>query len=363
MNTSSQQPSSRAVANWILMGVFMLVVQVVLGGITRLTGSGLSITEWNLVIHAMPPLTQQQWVAEFYKYKQTPQFHLLNPDFSLADYKFIFFWEWLHRSWAKMTGVVFIAGFVYLTWRKKLKQEMIRPLLILFLLGAMQAIIGWIMVKSGLTGDAIYVRPANLAVHFIFALGLISYAFWFALQLLVPRKEMVRNNNIRKLTWGIIAVLFFQLLFGALMAGHKAATAAPTWPTINGDWVPGSLFKDSPLLFNFIDNRITVQFMHRGLAYLIFILTLAWSLKVYRSSVISNYLRKSRWAPLLLLVIQILLGISAILVSTQIIPNHWGVFEWLAQLHQLTGMLFLLTMIYMLYLVRPVNGSLGSGSS
>src|ERR1700684_816602 len=156
MNNSSTL-SSRAVAIWVFMGVGMLLVQVILGGITRLTGSGLSITEWNVVTGTLPPLNQQQWVTEFDKYRQTPQFSLIHADFNLSDFKFIFFWEWFHRLWSRGVGVVFIVGFVYLVWKKALTKPMIKPLLILFLLGALQGAVGWIMVKSGLGGNAIYV--------------------------------------------------------------------------------------------------------------------------------------------------------------------------------------------------------------
>jgi len=330
----------------------MLLVQVILGGITRLTGSGLSITEWDVFTGAVPPLNSQQWITEFDKYRQTPQYHLLHSDFNLSDFKFIFFWEWFHRFWARMVGVVFIVGFVYLVWKRKMKQEMIKPLLILFLLGALQGAVGWIMVASGLTGDAIYVKPTKLAVHFVLALGLISYAFWFALQLLIPQKEILRNDNLRKWSWSIIIVLFFQLLFGALMAGLKTANAAPTWPTINGDWIPRNLFSQSPWLINFIDNKITVHFIHRGLAYLLFALTLIWTLQAYRISSVTHYFRKSRWLPVFIVCIQIVLGIVTVLSSLQIVANRWGIFEWLAQFHQITGMLFLLCMIYMLFIVR-----------
>ena len=175
-----------AVAYWVLAGTGMLFIQVLLGGITRLTGSGLSITEWNMVAGVIPPHNAEQWAAEFDKYKQTPQFHLLNADFTLSDFQFIFFWEWFHRLWARLVGVVFLVGFVLLLYKRKLKSEMITPLLILFFLGLMQAAIGWIMVASGLTGDALYVKPTRLALHFIFAIGLISYAFWFSLKLLFP---------------------------------------------------------------------------------------------------------------------------------------------------------------------------------
>ncbi len=129
---------NRAVAFWVLGGTIMLLIQVMLGGITRLTGSGLSITEWNVITGTIPPLSHQQWMIEFDKYKQTPQYHLLNTGFSLSDFKFIFFWEWFHRFWARLVGVVFIVGFVYLLLKRKMKTEMIKPLLILFLLGALQ---------------------------------------------------------------------------------------------------------------------------------------------------------------------------------------------------------------------------------
>ncbi|MBS1596590.1 MAG: COX15/CtaA family protein [Bacteroidetes bacterium] len=349
-----QKSSSRAVAYWVLIGVVMLVIQVILGGITRLTGSGLSITEWNIVTGALPPLNQQQWITEFEKYKLTPQYHLLNTGFELSDFKFIFFWEWFHRLWARLVGVVFIVGFVYLLWKKELKREMIKPLIILFLLGALQGAVGWIMVASGLTGDAIYVRPTRLALHFIFAMGLVCYAFWFALQLSIPRKEISYNKPIRGYTWSIIFVLFFQLLYGALMAGHKAAAVAPTWPSINGDIIPSSLFKETPLRLNFIDNTITIHFIHRLLAYIILVLIGIWSVKAYRLRSDSRYLIKGRWMPIFFVVLQIALGIAAVLSSPGIVANRWVFFDWVAQLHQLTGMLLLLTMIYMLYLVRPV---------
>src|ERR1700761_1523035 len=192
--------SARPVAIWMMTGVVLLLVQVVLGGITRLTGSGLSITEWNVFTGAVPPLTHAEWEAAFAKYRQTEQFRILNSGFGLSYFKFIFFWEWFHRAWARMVGVIFIAGFVYLLWKKKIKPSMIKPLLILFLLGALQACVGWIMVISGFTGDALYVAPARLALHFVFALVLIVYAFWFWLRLTVPVQELVRHRTIRRWT-------------------------------------------------------------------------------------------------------------------------------------------------------------------
>jgi heme a synthase len=340
----------KAVATWIFTGVAMLLVQVILGGITRLTGSGLSITEWNVVTGALPPLNDQQWITEFDKYKHTAQFQLLNADFSLSNFKFIFFWEWFHRFWARLIGVVFIAGFIYLLVKKYLARDMIKPLLVLFLLGAMQGVIGWIMVKSGLTDDMVYVKPLKLALHFVFALGLICYAWWFALQLSVPAIQLVRNNSLRKWIWFIIVVLFFQLIYGALMAGHKAANAASTWPTINGSWLPDHLF---PSAASFVENKITVHFIHRGLAYLLLLLTIGWTIKAGKIIPGSQFFIKTKWMPLLIILLQVALGIMAVLTSPSIIANKWVVFDWIAQLHQVVGMLYLLTMVWILYMVRP----------
>jgi heme a synthase len=354
----------------------MLLIQVILGGITRLTGSGLSITEWNVVTGTLPPLNGIQWQEAFDKYRQTPQFQILNSGFSLSDFKFIFFWEWFHRFWARMVGVVFLVGFAWLVWKKKMQPAMIRPLLILFLLGALQGAIGWIMVASGLTGDAIYVAPTRLALHFIFALVLIVYAFWFALQLSISPRAVMQDSPgsgsrqstdvlstsatlprkaiaVRRWTIAILIVLFVQLLYGALMAGHKAATVAPTWPTINGDWVPDAAFSGRPLLHDLIGNRITVQFIHRGIAYLLLVMVIAWTIKALTLPARQTIFGKLRWLPLLLIGVQIVLGITSLLTSPGIIPQHWGSFDWLAQFHQITGLLFLLTMVGMLYLVKP----------
>jgi cytochrome c oxidase assembly protein subunit 15 len=391
--------SSRPVAVWVYAGVIMLLAQVILGGITRLTGSGLSITEWNVVTGTVPPLNTAQWQVEFAKYKATPQYQLLNSGFTLADFKFIFFWEWFHRFWARLVGVVFLIGFVGLWWKKKMQPWMIRPLIILFLLGALQGAIGWIMVASGLTGDAIYVRPTRLALHFVFALGLIVYAFWFALQLSVPDNARLavtetdapgsakgagqpgldtqavalrrRLAALRGWTLVILVVLFFQLLYGALMAGHKAATVAPTWPSINGSWIPDSLFSQKPLLQDLAGNKITVHFIHRSLAYLLLVLTGIWSIVAAGIRVRpggargglrgsdrlagNSVFRRLRWLPLSLIGVQIVLGISSLLTSPGIIPQQWVAFDWLAQFHQVTGLLFLLTMVGMLYLVKPVR--------
>ena len=356
MNTANR--SNKLVAAWLLVGVVMTIIQFVLGGVTRLTGSGLSITEWEVITGALPPLSEEAWLIEFAKYKQTPQFQLLNFEFDLQNFKYIFFWEWFHRLWARIIGLVFAGGFIWFLVAKHFKKEMIKPLVILFFLGIMQGAIGWIMVASGLEGDAVYVKPTRLALHFIFALGLLSYTFWFALQLSVPKTALQISAGMHEavqkaktLNVAILALLVLQLMYGALMAGHKAAMVAPTWPTINGDYVPSNLFSDPNFLLNFIENKILVHFMHRGIAYILLALVIYWTVKLYQING-SSFFNRIKILPILLVVLQVLLGIASLLYARSIIPGVWGIFEWMAQIHQLVGMSLLLSLVATYYVMR-----------
>ncbi len=356
MNTANR--SNKLVATWLLLGVVMTIIQFVLGGVTRLTGSGLSITEWEVITGALPPLSEQEWLNEFAKYKLTPQFQLLNFEFDLQNFKYIFFWEWFHRLWARIIGLVFAGGFIWFLVAKHFKKEMVKPLVILFFLGIMQGAIGWIMVASGLEGDAVYVKPTRLALHFIFALGLLSYTFWFALQLSVPKTALQISAGMhqavqkaKKINVAILALLVLQLMYGALMAGHKAAMVAPTWPTINGDYMPSNLFSDPIFLLNFIENKILVHFMHRGIAYVLLVLVIYWTVQLYRING-SSFFNRIKIFPLLLVVLQVLLGIASLLYARSIIPGVWGIFEWMAQIHQLVGMSLLLSLVATYYVMR-----------
>ena len=227
---------------------------------------------------------------------------------------------------------------------------MVKPLLILFLLGALQGAVGWIMVASGLTGDAVYVKPTRLALHFIFALGLLAYTLWFALQLLVGKDQMVVNKAISRYNWSIIAILALQLVYGALMAGNKAAPAAPTWPDINGYFAPPGMINENEGLLNLIDNRMTIHFIHRGLAYILCILVILLTIRLCKNAGSRIYNSFRKW-PIALVSIQIILGILAVTTSLQIVPNQWGTFEWVAQLHQAIAMLLVLSLISIAFIV------------
>ncbi len=337
--------SDRLVAYWLLTGVAMIMIQVLIGGITRLTESGLSITEWKPVTGMLPPMGETAWQEEFDKYKQTDQFKYIHADFSLSDFKFIFFWEWFHRVWARLLGIVFLVGFVWFLATRRFRKEMVLPLLILFFLGAIQGAIGWIMVKSGLVPEKYYVGHVELATHFVAALILLAYTLWFSLQLLVPPGQLQHNSGLNRLTWSIFLLLWIQLTYGGFMAGLKAATIAPTWPTMNGEWLPTSLFHTEGGA-NYFNNPFMVQFIHRGLAYLLTALVVVWAIKTNKLAR-ESWLYRSRRLPLVLVCIQVILGILTVLYS----PDTTALI-WLGVLHQFVAMLLMMSLLWVIYLLQ-----------
>ncbi len=347
------QRSSRPVAIWLLIGVAMIIIQVLLGGITRLTGSGLSITEWKPIMGALPPMNEQDWMAAFEKYQQIAQYKYINSHFSLGDFKFIFFWEWFHRLWARLIGVVFAIPFIIFFIQKRFSKDMIRPLLILFLLGALQGLVGWIMVQSGLEdSELLYVSHYRLAIHFMLALVLLCYVLWFALKLLVPERMLVVNRSLHSFTVWIIVLLTMQLIYGAFMAGLKAATTAPTWPTINGLWWPANLHRHGGYEYSGIsfltDHPLMIHFIHRNFAYILTVLIVIWTVKAYKLNG-STLFRRTRIWPIVLVGLQVLLGIFTVLHS--FVPQS---LLWLGVAHQFVAMLLLVALFMALYIIRPV---------
>ncbi len=345
----TKERSTRMVANWIFIGLAMLIVQVLLGGITRLTGSGLSITEWKPILGTLPPLNELQWQQSFEQYQQIAQYKYLNHHFTIGDFKFIFFWEWFHRLWARLISIVFLIPFIYFIVKKYFKDWMIMPLVILFILGGMQGAIGWIMVKSGLNDENLYVNHIRLAIHFVSAMVLICYALIFGLKLIIPQNDFIVAPGLKKYTVAIIIAVTVQLFYGAFMAGMKGAIAAPTWPDINGMIVPKEMFSDN-LSTDLFFNIINIHFIHRSLAYIIFVLILIWWFKAKKQNTVS--FNKAKHWPLIFVFIQIVLGILTLLNSPNIVLGHFRIFEWLAQLHQLTGMLLLLSLMSVFYLLK-----------
>ncbi|RYY46136.1 MAG: heme A synthase [Chitinophagaceae bacterium] len=350
METQLQQ-NRKQVAHWLLLGVFMIIIQVVLGGITRLTESGLSITEWKPITGTLPPLNEAAWMKEFDKYRNTDQFKYVHQHFSLSDFKFIFFWEWFHRVWARLLGVVFLIGFVYFIVRKKFDKSMIRPMIILFILGALQGLVGWIMVKSGLVPEKFYVGHVELTTHLIAALVLLIYTAWFAFSLLPSMQTKLSAASLRVYLTVISILLFIQLIYGGFMAGLKAAATAPTWPTINGQFFPKSMLEDGSLLNNLVNNRIMVHFMHRGIAYLLLIAVVIYFMKARKFFGHALFARLNKCF-LALFFLQVALGIFTVLNATD-----KQALVWLGVSHQFIAMMIVLniTALYSLLSKRSLG--------
>jgi cytochrome c oxidase assembly protein subunit 15 len=346
MDNSSTEKNNRQVATWLLIGVLMIIIQVLLGGITRLTESGLSITEWKPITGALPPLNDAAWQIEFEKYRTTDQFKYVHQSFSLSDFKFIFFWEWAHRLWARLMGLVFLAGFIFFLVRKKFNRRMIVPMVILFLLGALQGAIGWLMVKSGLVPEKFFVGHIELTTHFMAALILLGYTLWFAMSLLKGMQQKVYKNSLRNILVGIFILLFFQLVYGGFMAGLRAASTAPTWPDINGQLIPSAFNELSPWMQNLINNKLAVHFIHRGLAYLLLVFVIVFFIRSAKTIGNSIFI-KLRIYMLVLIIAQVILGVLTILNAT-----NPGRFVWLGVAHQFTAMLLTICMVGLIFLVR-----------
>ena len=347
---------NKAVARWLMLGVAMLVIQVLLGGITRLTGSGLSITEWKPLLGAIPPLNDADWQTAFQKYQGIAQYQYLNSDFTLGNFKAIYFWEWMHREWARLMGLVFLAGFAWFLYRRQLTRAMIGPFAGLFLLGGLQGAVGWIMVQSGLNDTDLYVSHIRLAIHFMAALLLVAYTFWMALALRIPpAARTTAPPSIKRILYITLALLTVQLTYGAFMAGLKAAQTAPTWPGINGRLLPGNISRLGNRSFSgaqaLVDHPLAVHFVHRTGAFLLCMLLvfLTWkSRQLVQRQGPSPFKRWYR-IPLFLVAAQALLGILTVLASPQARANGFGPFEVLAEAHQLVAMALLLSLLALVF--------------
>jgi len=294
-----------------------VLVQVAIGGITRLTDSGLSITEWKPLLGVIPPTSERAWHEAFLQYQQLPQFAQLKSHLTLEAFKFIYFWEWFHRLWGRMLGLFFAVPAVVF-WRRGLLEGMKGRTLLLFGLGGAQGALGWFMVMSGLS-TLVYVSHLRLAAHYLAAVGLLSALLWQGAALRWPERT-ARAPGLRAFTWVLLGVTVLQLAWGAFMAGLKAALAAPSWPTINGQWVPSTLGLEAPW-----NEPLSVHFVHRTLAYALVLALGAWWWKG------RGVLGVERHAVAGLATLQVVLGVLTLLYAPQ------GYLLPLGLMHQLVG--------------------------
>ena len=273
----------RAVRAWLLAVAGLVLAMVMVGGATRLTESGLSIVEWQLVTGTLPPLSEAQWQAEFEKYKTIPQYRELNRGMNLAEFKTIYWWEWTHRFLGRLIGAAFLLPLLFFLWRGWIAPPLRWRLWAIFGLGAAQGAVGWWMVSSGLA-QRTSVSPYRLAFHLTLAGVIYAALIWTALRL-PPRPPATAPARIRFGALALLALIFVQIYVGALVAGLDAGLVYNTWPLIDGGLVPETarLLFEQPLWRNFFENALTVQFTHRTVAYLLFLLALWHAVDVTRT--------------------------------------------------------------------------------
>jgi cytochrome c oxidase assembly protein subunit 15 len=333
--------ADKSVIYWLLTGCFLLFLMVTVGGITRLTNSGLSMTDWHLVTDTFPPLTNEKWNAAFEEYKKFPEYQKINihNDFQLSDYQFIYFWEWFHRFIGRIIGLVFIVPFVYFLIKKKLNRSTIKKCFVLLFMGGFQGFLGWFMVRSGLI-DNPDVSHFRLSLHLTFAFITFAYTLWVALDLIYPHHNPVQAE-LRKIARYALAILLLQIIYGGFVAGLNAGLIHNHWPLMSdGQFIHDSVFIEQPSLFlNLIEGKSGVQFVHRTLAYVV-VFFIGWLFVKSKKSMLLKDQKKGINGLLFLVLVQFALGVFTLLLSVPL---------WLGLAHQINAFFLLATMTYTLH--------------
>ena len=330
---------NKKVIYWLFTGCFLIFIMVVVGGITRLTHSGLSIPDYKLISGTIPPINEQQWEEAFELYKQYPEYQKLNSNITLTEFKSIFFWEWLHRFIGRVLGLVFIIPFLYFLITRQLDKSTIKKTIILLILGGFQGFLGWYMVKSGLV-DRPDVSHYRLAAHLTTAFVTFAFTLWIALDLIFPIKKTI-NKTFRNLIRIGLAILFIQIIYGAFVAGLDAGFIHNHWPMMSeGKFMHETvLIEKTPVYKNFIEGRSGVQFIHRILAFFV-VISVALIYIKGKKIAISNHQLNGLNSLLILVGVQSLLGVLAILLQVPL---------WLGIAHQIGAFLLLSSMTFTLH--------------
>jgi cytochrome c oxidase assembly protein subunit 15 len=330
---------NKKVIYWLLTGCMLIFIMVVVGGITRLTHSGLSISNYKLISGTIPPLNEAEWNEAFDLYKQYPEYQKLNYNFTLEEFKDIYFWEWLHRVIGRFIGLVFLIPFFYFLLRKQLSRPTIKKCLILLALGAFQGFLGWYMVKSGLV-DRPDVSHYRLAMHLSTAFLTFAYTLWVALDLIFPKQKEIKRKFRNTLRWGL-AILMVQIVWGAFVAGLDAGWIHNHWPLMSdGKLMHETVYiEQEPLWRNFVEGKSGVQFVHRYLAYVVvgMVLFIWWRGK------------HVAWTPPQRHALNLLLGLVIVQFALGVFTLLLQVPVWLGVLHQVMAFFLLAAMTFALH--------------
>ncbi|MBL4602587.1 MAG: COX15/CtaA family protein [Emcibacteraceae bacterium] len=320
INTTDRD--NRHIAIWLLIVCGFVFAMIIVGGVTRLTESGLSMVNWKPISGILPPLTETAWISEFDAYKQYPEYQTVNQGMSLDEFKNIFFWEYSHRVLGRLIGVVFAVPFFIFLFRKKIKRALKIHLWLMLVLGGCQGLLGWWMVKSGLV-ERPDVSHYRLTAHLGLAVLIYIYMFWMALGLIMPR-----SGNTMGRPYGLslvyVKLIFIQFLLGGLVAGLNAGLVSDTWPLMMGQVIPDGLFYNDPWYMNLLDNPLTLHFEHRTFAYIVTIIAVGLWWKLRRDSNAS--VRLAAHMVLITILIQILLGVLTVInmVPIPLAAAHQG---------------------------------------
>lgn len=344
---------------WLITGCVMIFIMVIIGGITRLTDSGLSIVEWKVIGGIIPPLNESEWNVKFEDYKKYPEYKKKYPEhksekegMKLEEFKTIFFWEYLHRFWGRLIGIVFIIPFLIFYFKKKLEGKILNQCIIIFILGGLQGLLGWLMVKSGLI-DIPQVSHYRLAAHLILAFFLYSYILWVALGIIIPKiNSSVKSEKVNLICKILIFFLTIQIIYGAFMSGLEAGFRFPTFPLMDGKFIPSDIFdKELPFYLNFFENSSMIQTIHRYLALFISILTIYFYIKLKSFKNIFLF-RISSNLLIIILATQLLLGALTVLGFKQEVREMPIT---LASLHQIFALLLLTNFVFILKLIHKTS--------
>jgi len=330
---------NKYVVYWLLTGCFLIFVMVLVGGITRLTHSGLSISDYKLIQGTIPPMNEQEWQEAFELYKQYPEYQKLNNHFGIAEFKDIYFWEWLHRVIGRFIGVVFMVPFLYFLVTKKLDKPTIKKAIILLIMGGFQGFLGWYMVKSGLI-DRPDVSHFRLAAHLTTAFLTFAYSLWVALDLIYPEKKEI-DKGIRNLIRIGLVLLLLQIIWGAFVAGLDAGFIHNHWPLMSeGKLIHETVYiEQQPVIKNFFEGKSGVQFVHRYLAYLVVgFIALIW----FKT-------RKMPTTPLQEKGLKVLLGLVFVQFLLGVLTLIYAVPLWLGIAHQIGAFFLLAAMTFTLH--------------
>ncbi|WP_138430972.1 COX15/CtaA family protein [Fodinibius saliphilus] len=345
MEETANGRSEKYIQWWFWSGAGLITLMLVVGGITRLTGSGLSMTDWNVIMGVFPPMSETGWQEAFNQYKQFPEYQQLNVGMTLDGFKSIFFWEYTHRLLGRIVGLVFMVPFIWFLIRGYFTQRLIKRSLFLFVLGAAQGIMGWIMVKSGLI-DVPRVSHYRLMLHLILAFALVGFCTWFALDLRKRRTTDIEkfDSSVTKLTVAVGILLALQIVWGALVAGLDAGLIYNTFPLMNGSWLPQNFMTMQPALLNLVENPGTVQWMHRILGT---VFVIAVAITWFKAKKLKDVLLYQRAQILFaLVIIQYVLGIVTLLMN---VPVEAGV------LHQFAAMVVWISWLTVLHRVYRIK--------